>query len=64
MNRGSFLSIIAGSGGSCLILTAIARRILDACIGASQPLKLAPERFSFDPSSSSQLGSQTAKYTL
>lgn len=49
MNRGSFLSIIAGSGGSCLIPTAIARLIHDVCIGASQPLNLAPERFSFDP---------------
>lgn len=48
MNRRSFLSIIAGSGGSCLIPAAIARRIHDVCIGASQPLILAPERFSFD----------------
>ena len=29
MNRRSFLSIIAGSGGSCLIPAAIARRIRD-----------------------------------
>lgn len=48
MNRRSFLSIIAGSGGSCLIPVAIARRIRDVCLGNSQPLILAPERFSFD----------------
>jgi hypothetical protein len=48
MNRRSFLSIIAGSSGSCLIPAAIARRIREVCIGASQPLILAPERFSFN----------------
>lgn len=42
MNRRSFLSIIAGSGGSCLIPAAISRRIHDVCIGANQPLVLAP----------------------
>lgn len=48
MNRRSFLSIIAGSGGSCLIPAAISRRIHDVCIGASQPLILAPDRFSIE----------------
>jgi hypothetical protein len=48
MNRRSFLSIIAGSGGSCLIPAAISRRIHEVCIGASQPLILAPDRFSIE----------------
>jgi hypothetical protein len=48
MNRRSFLSIIAGSGGSCLIPAAISRRIHDICIGASQPLILAPSNPAFN----------------
>ena len=48
MNRRSFLSISAGVGGSCLIPSAIARRIRDVCIGNNHPLILAPERFSFE----------------
>jgi hypothetical protein len=48
MNRRSFLSISAGVGGSCLIPSAIARRIHAVCIGASQPLILAPDRSSIE----------------
>lgn len=38
MKRRNFLSIAAGSYGSCLIPSAIARQIHDICIGASQQL--------------------------
>ena len=48
MNRRSFLSISAGVGGSCLIPSAIARRIRDVCIGNSHPLILAPDHSSFE----------------
>ncbi len=54
MNRRSFLSIIAGSGGSCLIPAAISRRIHDVCIGASQPLILAPDNPFFPASGPTQ----------
>jgi hypothetical protein len=47
MNRRSFLSISAGLGGSCLIPSAIARRIRDVCIGNRHPLILAPDHSSF-----------------
>jgi len=48
MKRRGFLSIAAGTGGACLIPAAIARRIHEVCIGASQPLILAPDRFSLE----------------
>ena len=48
MNRRSFLTIAAGAGGSFLIPAAIAGRIRDVCIGASEPLILAPDRFSLE----------------
>lgn len=45
MNRRNFLMLSGLAGGSCLIPVAIARRIHDVCIGASQPLILTPDRF-------------------
>ena len=48
MNRRNFLMLSGAAGGSCLIPAAIARRIRDICLGNSQPLILAPERFAFD----------------
>jgi hypothetical protein len=46
MKRRHFLSFTGLGAGSCLIPAAIARRIHDVCIGASQPLILAPENAS------------------
>jgi hypothetical protein len=48
MNRRYFLSLSGLAGGSCLIPGTIARRIHEVCIGASQPLVLAPDRFSLE----------------
>jgi hypothetical protein len=48
MHRRHFLSLSGLSGSSCLIPAAIARRIHEVCIGASQPLVLAPDRFSIE----------------
>jgi hypothetical protein len=45
MNRRKFLMLSGLAGGSCLIPAAIARRIHDVCIGASEPLILTPDRF-------------------
>jgi hypothetical protein len=59
MNRRSFLSISAGVGGSCLIPSAIARRIHAVCIGASQPLILAPDRSSIELYAQKGCGSYT-----
>lgn len=59
MNRRSFLSISAGVGGSCLIPSAIARRIRDVCIGNSQPLILAPDRSSIELYAQECCGSYT-----
>lgn len=60
MNRRNFLMLYGAAGGSCLIPAAIARRIRDVCLGNSQPLILAPERFSFDLHAEECFG----KYTL
>ena len=48
MKRRDFLSIAAGSYGSCLIPPAIARQIRDVCIGASNPLVLAPQQHALE----------------
>jgi hypothetical protein len=46
MKRRHLLSLAGLTAGSCLIPAMIARRIQDVCIGASQPLILAPENAS------------------
>ncbi len=43
MKRRHFLSFAGFGAGSCLVPAVIARRIHDVCIGASQPLILAPD---------------------
>lgn len=43
MKRRNFLTLAGLASGSCLIPAAIARRIHEVCIGASQPLILAPD---------------------
>ena len=48
MKRRNFLMLSGLSAGSFLVPAAIARRIRDVCLGNSQPLILAPDRFSFD----------------
>jgi hypothetical protein len=46
MKRRHLLSLAGLTAGSCLIPAILARRIQDVCIGASQPLILAPENAS------------------
>lgn len=48
MKRRNFLSLAGITSGSCLISSSIARRIHEVCIGASQPLVLAPENYSLE----------------
>jgi hypothetical protein len=48
MKQRSLFALSGTAAGSCLIPNSIAQRIHNVCIGANQPLALAPDRYSLE----------------